>query len=120
MQSIAHLLIVALMQLIRGSRWFPCKSWLYVKKIPAFAFDGLRGVRTIIIPDSVEYVGDGAFHSCDSLESLVIGNSVDSIGGGAFYGCTGLTSITAKPMVEMAFSAISISLRPSLPRMQMK
>ena len=69
-----------------------------VKTIPNYAFFRCY-VQTIIIPDSVEYVGDGAFHSCDSLESLVIGNSVDSIGGGAFYGCTGLTSITAKPAV---------------------
>ena len=69
-----------------------------VKTIPDYAF--MRSyVQTIVIPDSVEYIGQGAFHSCDSLESMVIGNSVDSIGAGAFYGCTGLTSITAKPAI---------------------
>ena len=69
-----------------------------VKVIPDETFL-YRRIRNLVIPDSVEYIGSGAFGYCDSLESLVIGNSVDSIGVAAFHDCTGLTSITAKPTV---------------------
>ena len=66
-----------------------------VKVIPDYTFLNRR-IRNLIIPDSVEYIGSGAFGYCDSLESLVIGNAVDSIGVGAFHDCSGLTSITSK------------------------
>jgi hypothetical protein len=53
---------------------------------------------TYIIPNSVTYVGYGAFKNCAGLVCVTIPNSVTSIGGGynagAFSGCTGLTSVT--------------------------
>ncbi len=49
---------------------------------------------TIIIPDSVTTIGDGAFRYCTRITSVAIPNSVTSIGDGAFSSCNGLTSIT--------------------------
>ena len=46
-----------------------------------------------IIPNSVTYIGNGAFRGCDSLTSINIPNSVTHIGNKAFWGCESLTSI---------------------------
>ena len=56
-------------------------------------------IKSIIIPDSVTSIGDGAFDECTGLTSVTIPPSVTSIGDGAFEGCTGLTSVTIPPSV---------------------
>ena len=48
----------------------------------------------VIIPDSVNSIGDFAFCDCTNLTSMIIGNSVISIGTSAFRDCTNLTSMT--------------------------
>ena len=48
---------------------------------------------SISIPDSVNYIGEGAFSGCFSLSSVIIPDGVASIGRGAFETCTSLTSI---------------------------
>ena len=58
------------------------------------AFSGCTGLKSITIPNSVEYIESWAFEGCTGLTSVTIGNGVTSIGRGAFYGCTGLKSIT--------------------------
>lgn len=40
---------------------------------------------SLIIPDSVEYIGKGAFYECAFDGTLTIGNNVSEIGYGAFY-----------------------------------
>ena len=51
-----------------------------------------RGVGRVQIPDSVTYIGDGAFRG-SGLTSVIIGNSVAYIGTEAFYECK-LTDVT--------------------------
>ncbi len=60
--------------------------------IHAEAFYNCDSLSTIIIPDSVTCVGDGAFAYC-GLESATIGNAVTSINNYTFY-CCNLRSIT--------------------------
>jgi len=57
----------------------------------AFSFTAITGV---VIPDSVESIGQKAFYRCEKLTSVKIGNSVTSIGESAFYYCTNLTTLT--------------------------
>ena len=50
-------------------------------------------LETIVIPNSVTSIGDGAFYGCSSLETIEIPNSVTSIGNGAFRDCSSLETI---------------------------
>ena len=49
----------------------------------------------LVIPSSVEYIGEAAFQNCSSLTSLKFeeNSQLTSIGNYAFYGCSSLTSI---------------------------
>ncbi len=58
------------------------------------AFDNCTGLTRVIIPDSVTSIGGGAFAYCNGLTSVTIPDSVTSIGEGTFFGCESLTSIT--------------------------
>jgi len=65
-----------------------------VTEIPSGAFEGCKGLTSIVIPNSVTSIDAYAFYGCTGLTSVTIGNNVASIGNDAFCDCTGLTSIT--------------------------
>ena len=65
-----------------------------VTSIGEGAFSSCTGLTSIILSNSVTTIGDDAFNGCSSLTSITIPNSVTSIGYGAFFNCSGLTSIT--------------------------
>ena len=50
-------------------------------------------MTSIIIPDSVTFIGTNAFMNCTGLTNIIISDSVTYLGTGAFWGCTGLTNI---------------------------
>ena len=52
-----------------------------------------KNTTSYVVPDSVSYIGSGAFYDCKSLRSVVIPKSVISIGEGAFKFCSSLRSI---------------------------
>lgn len=58
----------------------------------AFSYNG--GLKKIIIPDSVKYIGNQAFYLCLDLISIDIGSSVTTIGNQAFQRCSNISSIT--------------------------
>ena len=58
------------------------------------AFDNCSGLTNINIPDSVTSIGSSAFYNCSGLTNVTIPDSVTSIGNYAFYDCSGLTSVT--------------------------
>ena len=62
--------------------------------------EGLDNLTKVIIPDSVEFIGDHAFDSCTSLVSVTIPYLVESIGWCAFSMCTSLVSVTIPDLVK--------------------
>lgn len=56
-----------------------------VAYIYGYAFENCASITSVIIPDSVEAICDGAFIGCTSLSSVSIGNGVTSIGLSSFY-----------------------------------
>lgn len=64
------------------------------------SFDGCCALTDILIPGSVEHIGQGAFSGCEALANVVISNGVVTIGKDAFYKCKRLTSVTIPGSVE--------------------
>ena len=57
-------------------------------------FNSCYNLTSIIIPDSVTSIINGAFEGCSSLTSVTIPDGVTRIYNGAFSGCSNLTSVT--------------------------
>lgn len=57
------------------------------------AFQQMKGLKFIEIPDTVTKIGDRAFTGCISLQSMILPNSLTEMGTGVFDGCTGLQSM---------------------------
>jgi len=58
-----------------------------------YAFVNCRGLTSATIPNSVLRIEEATFSGCTSLKEVTLGNSIVSIGDEAFYGCSGLTEI---------------------------
>ncbi len=63
------------------------------KGIADYAFYGCQ-IKSVIVPDSVIFIGERMFYNNRSLTSITIGNGVTSIGDETFYNCSNLTSVT--------------------------
>ena len=72
-----------------------------VTSIGSRAFDGCKGLTSVIIPNSVKTIDRNAFRS-SGLTSVIIPNSVVTIGDEAFEDCRSLTSAT----IDNGISAI--------------
>lgn len=62
-------------------------------QIDDYEFEGLQYVETIILPETINYVGENAFYGCRSLENINIPN-VTYVGDNAFNGCINLNNIS--------------------------
>ena len=56
-----------------------------VTTIERDAFEGTT-LKSIVIPEGVTLIGEGAFYDCKSLETVSLPNSLECIGYRAFYG----------------------------------
>ena len=62
-------------------------------KIGDYAFRNFN-ITTLTIPNTVESIGQHAFHACSNLASITFPNQLKTIGNSAFYNCDALTAIT--------------------------
>ena len=58
------------------------------------AFEGCTSLSQIIIPFSINFIGDFAFERCIALKQIVIPSSVKNIGNNSFEGCISLVQIS--------------------------
>lgn len=65
-----------------------------VTKIEKSAFSG-KTIIKVILPDSVNMIGDDAFADCALLRSITLPNSLSVVGSRAFDGCTSLKTLRA-------------------------
>lgn len=65
-----------------------------VTTIQAFSFSNNQSVRSVIIPDTVKYVGSGAFYNCPYLRCIIFeGNP--AVKSNAVYQCVRFVNISA-------------------------
>lgn len=67
-----------------------------VERIAAFAFDGHKEIKSIIIPEGVASIGTMAFNACLSLEYISIPKSMCVFMGSAFRQCYELKTVEYK------------------------
>ena len=65
-----------------------------VVQIKAFAFAGNTTVKSILIPETVTAIGQGAFENCVELESVNLPGNIKMIDSYTFNGCKKLKEIT--------------------------
>ena len=58
------------------------------------AFDYYEKMTSIVLPDSVTFIGENAFAYCTSLQSVTFGSGLKAIDISAFEGCSALTSVS--------------------------
>ncbi|MBQ9256358.1 MAG: leucine-rich repeat domain-containing protein, partial [Acidaminococcaceae bacterium] len=62
-------------------------------------FTSCGKLQSIILPNTLKYIGDGAFWECKSLQNIVIPDGVEIIDNSAFADCISLNTIMIPPSV---------------------
>ena len=70
-----------------------------VKSIEDDAFNSQFGITSVIIPDTVETIGEAAFYDCGDIDFIHLGNGLKTIKFRAFEG-TCITSITIPKSIQ--------------------
>lgn len=67
-----------------------------VKRIGSYAFIGTVNdqLKTVLLPNSVTAIGEGAFAGCTHMTGIFLGTSMNTIESYAFAACSSLISIT--------------------------
>ena len=71
-----------------------------VTEIDSFAFNYCKNLESVMMPDSVLNIGDGAFLECERLRSVTISENLRYITNYMFSGCHSLTSIMIPDSVK--------------------
>ena len=74
-----------------------------LSQIPAYAFQS-SGISSLILPDNIQKIGNGAFHSCENLSSITFGNALKEIGEKSFCLCSNLRELNVPKQVETLYS----------------
>lgn len=62
---------------------------------------------TVVIPSTVDSIGDWAFYGCTAMVSVFIPTSVTSIGAWSFYGCDSLKVVRMNPVTPPSLGNIN-------------
>lgn len=61
-----------------------------ITSLPRSFVYGMKDIENVILPETLETIGERAFYTCSGLKSIIIPENVSSIGVEAFLGCTSL------------------------------
>ena len=90
-----------------------------VTTIPNSAFENSTTLRSILLPTSLQEIGDRAFMNCVNLTEIAIPDSVTSIGASAFTGCVELQRVVLgkglRTIGDNAFAACNSLMELRLP-----
>ena len=62
-------------------------------------FSPFKSLQTVIIPESITYIGSYSFEKCSALQDINLPDSITSIGEGSFYDCSALKNIKLPPSI---------------------
>lgn len=62
--------------------------------IHPFAFMDCKKIKSIVLPDKLQYIGSGSFLGCSALKRIDIPDSVLQISSNTFSGCRELESVS--------------------------
>ena len=66
-------------------------------------FFGCENITSVVIPDSVEIIGDNAFQSCKSLASVQLGSNIKEVGHYAFSECPITSMVFPNTVTDLRF-----------------
>ena len=91
----------------KGEGYYTVTKYLDLIYNPSFVFFDTvfklkenKELKTIVIPEGVRVIGDGAFEHCKVLEEVVLPESLEEIQAGAFYKCERLKKIIIPKRVK--------------------
>ena len=61
-------------------------------------------IVSIILPDSIRWIGDSCFEGCTSLQKVILPKNLKALSRDLFYGCTALKTITLSNSIEKIYS----------------
>ena len=79
--------------LVRGCKTSIIPADGSVETIGIHAFQGVVGLKNIVIPDCIKVISIGAFSLCRDLESIVLPAGLETIYEGVFSSCQKLVSV---------------------------
>jgi len=77
-----------------------------VEMVGNYTFQEFKGITSLTLSEGVRTVGESSFSRCINLSSITLPQSLSSIGAQAFYDCTGVTTLTVPDNVtEIEYEA---------------
>nr|WP_294491709.1 leucine-rich repeat domain-containing protein [uncultured Anaerosporobacter sp.] len=74
--------------------------------LPGGEFDSFTELKTVVLPDTVTYIGDMVFFSCLKIEEIKMSKSIVKIGDFAFEGCEKIKEIRIpSKLIEIGIGA---------------
>ncbi len=76
------------------------RYFINVKDVPAYGFRLCTNLSSIVLPSSIDHIGNFAFESCTHLLSVKLSRGLSHIGLSAFRKCTRLKTISVPDGVD--------------------
>ena len=79
-----------------------------LKRIFWRAFENCVALKSVMLSDCIEFIGENAFYNCSSLEEMHFPESLTKIDNGAFNYCTSLKRINIPPKLSLYANEIAV------------